>query len=61
MSHLGGPWGREEGGSESLARLTHIVSLRAAVLATFAGNDIFLAGLGMDAFVLQADHALACL
>ena len=52
MSHLGGPWGREEGGSESLARLTHIVSLRAAVLATFAGNDIFLAGLGMDAFVL---------
>jgi len=48
-------------GREWLARSTYIVSFRTAVLATLAGNDIFLAGLGMDALVFQADHALACL
>jgi len=42
-----------------LARSTYIVSFRTAVLATFAGDDIFLSCSGVDAFVFQADHTLA--
>jgi len=38
-------------GVKRLARSTYIVSFRTAVLATFAGDYIFLARLGMDAFV----------
>jgi hypothetical protein len=42
----------------SLSDETYIMTLRTIVFASFAGDDIFLAGLRMDTFVLEADHAL---